>query len=67
MPNNFSFVIPGVLAGMERPGTFAKFRDDCEYLKMNRISAIVSLTDRAPTAGARYRPVGRANVLRVRR
>ena len=30
---------------MERPGTFAKLREDCEFLKMNRISAIVSLTD----------------------
>lgn len=45
MPNNFSFVIPGVLAGMERPGTFAKLRDDCEFLKNHKISAIVSLTE----------------------
>lgn len=45
MPNNFSFVIPSVLAGMERPGTFAKLRDDLEYLKQHRISAIVSLTE----------------------
>ena len=45
MPNNFSFVIDGVLAGMERPGTFAILRDDLEYLKMNKISAIVSLTE----------------------
>jgi len=45
MPHNFSFVIDRVLAGMERPGTFGKLRDDLEYLKMNRISAIVSLTD----------------------
>jgi len=45
MPNNFSFVIPGVLAGMERPGTFSKLRDDCEFLKNHKISAIVSLTE----------------------
>jgi atypical dual specificity phosphatase len=45
MPNNFSFVIDGVLAGMERPGTFAKLREDLEYLKINKISAIVSLTE----------------------
>ncbi len=44
-PNNFSFVIPAVLAGMERPGTFSKLRDDCEFLKNHKISAIVSLTE----------------------
>lgn len=32
---------------MERPGTFAKLRDDCEFLKYHRISAIVSLTETA--------------------
>ncbi|HEY3324591.1 MAG TPA: dual specificity protein phosphatase 23 [Planctomycetota bacterium] len=46
MPNNFSFVIDGVLAGMERPGTFAKLREDLEFLKENKIHAIVSLTER---------------------
>jgi atypical dual specificity phosphatase len=45
MPNNFSFVIPGVLAGMERPGTFAKLREDFEFLKNHKISAIASLTE----------------------
>ena len=45
MPNNFSFVITGILAGMERPGTFSKLRDDLEFLKMRKISAIVSLTE----------------------
>ena len=45
MPNNFSFVIEGVLAGMERPGTFYKLREDLEFLKMCNINAIVSLTD----------------------
>jgi atypical dual specificity phosphatase len=45
MPHNFSFVIPNALAGMERPGTFNKLRDDLEYLKAHKISAIVSLTE----------------------
>ncbi len=45
MPANFSFVIDGVLAGMERPGTFARLRDDLEFLKDHKISAIVSLTE----------------------
>jgi atypical dual specificity phosphatase len=45
MPNNFSFVIDRVLAGMERPGTFSKLREDFEFLKTQKISAIVSLTE----------------------
>jgi len=45
MPNNFSFVIEGVLAGMERPGTFARLRDDLEFLKLHKIHSIVSLTE----------------------
>ena len=45
MPHNFSFIIPGVLAGMERPGTFCKLREDLEFLKSKRISAIISLTE----------------------
>jgi atypical dual specificity phosphatase len=46
MPHNFSFVIEGVLAGMERPGTFAKFRNDLEFLQSQNVRAIVSLTER---------------------
>jgi len=45
MPHNFSFVIEDILAGMERPGTFAKLREDLEFLKMQNINAIVSLTE----------------------
>jgi atypical dual specificity phosphatase len=45
MPHNFSFIIAGALAGMERPGTFAKLREDLEFLKKHRINAIVSLTE----------------------
>ena len=45
MPHNFSFVVPAVLAGMERPGTFAPLRDDLEFLKMHNLSAIVSLSE----------------------
>lgn len=45
MPNNFCFVIEDALAGMERPGTFAKLRDDFEFLKLNKISVIVTLTE----------------------
>jgi atypical dual specificity phosphatase len=46
MPHNFSYVIPNVLAGMERPGSFYKLREDMEFLKMNHISAIISLTEK---------------------
>ena len=45
MPANFSFVIDNVLAGMERPGTFARLREDLEFLKDQKIGAIVSLTE----------------------
>ncbi|MCY3020496.1 MAG: dual specificity protein phosphatase family protein [Planctomycetota bacterium] len=45
MPNNFSFVLEGVLAGMECPGTFLSLRSDLEFLKGQNISAIVSLTE----------------------
>ncbi|HLX64143.1 MAG TPA: dual specificity protein phosphatase family protein [Planctomycetota bacterium] len=45
MPTNFSFVIESLLAGMERPGTFARLREDLEFLKDKKIGAIVSLTE----------------------
>ena len=45
MPGNFSFVIDGVLAGMERPGTCARLREDFEFLKDQHVGAIVSLTE----------------------
>jgi atypical dual specificity phosphatase len=45
MPHNFSFLIEGVLAGMERPGTFSKLRNDLEFLQSKNIRAIVSLTE----------------------
>src|SRR5262245_5636417 len=45
MPHNFSFIIQGKLAGMERPGTHGKLRDDLEFLRMKNVHAIVSLTE----------------------
>jgi atypical dual specificity phosphatase len=45
MPHNFSFIVQGKLAGMERPGSHGKLRDDLEFLRMNNIHAIVSLTE----------------------
>jgi len=45
MPHNFSFVIEGVLAGMECPGTFAKLRNDLEFFQSRNIRAVVSLTE----------------------
>src|SRR6185503_14933132 len=47
MPNNFCFVIEGVLAGMERPGTHASLREDLAFLKKSGVGAIVSLTESA--------------------
>jgi len=45
MPSNFGFVIEGVLAGMERPGSYAALQADLAFLKENGIRAIVSLTE----------------------
>ena len=47
MPHNFTFIIAGVLAGMERPGTFNKLREDLEFLLSKRVRAMVSLTETA--------------------
>jgi atypical dual specificity phosphatase len=44
---NFSFVIPGKLAGMEFPGSFATVDEDLALLKERGIGAVVSLSERA--------------------
>lgn len=45
MVTNFSFVIPGVLAGMARPGRFGRLEDDLAFLRGQGIGGIVSLTE----------------------
>lgn len=45
MPTNFGYVIDGVLAGMERPGTYASLEEDLAFLRDRGIGAIVSLTE----------------------
>ncbi|MFH1378089.1 MAG: dual specificity protein phosphatase 23 [Planctomycetota bacterium] len=42
---NFSFIIPGRLAGMSRPGQASALRDDLEFLLRKNVGAIVSLTE----------------------
>ena len=42
---NFSFVIPGRLAGMSRPGRVSDLRGDLEFLLRKNVGAIVSLTE----------------------
>ena len=44
MPPNFSFVLPGRLAGMARPGTKAPLDEDLCFLRDQGIGAVVSLT-----------------------
>lgn len=44
MPSNYTVVIDGVLAGMERPGSSVPLVKDLEFLKEEGIGAIVSLT-----------------------
>lgn len=45
MPGNFSYLIGGRLAGMERPGTHADLQADLQFLDKEGFSAIVSLTE----------------------
>lgn len=56
MPHNFSFVVPGQLAGMERPGNFDELEKDLEFLRSQGITCIVSLTEQKLNADliARY-------------
>lgn len=44
---NFSFIIPGLLAGMACPGTISPLLDDLQELKQSGIRSIVSLTERS--------------------
>jgi Predicted protein-tyrosine phosphatase len=46
MPNNFSYVIPGKLAGSAQPGRWQDLERDLSALKRRKIQAIVSLTER---------------------
>ena len=47
MADNFSFILDGVLAGMERPGTYATLEKDLEFLRSQGVGAVVSLTETA--------------------
>ena len=57
MPDNFSFVLEGKLAGMARPGRSVPLEDDIEFLKAQGISAIVSVTEK-PLDGGIVRTLG---------
>ncbi|HZY31849.1 MAG TPA: protein-tyrosine phosphatase family protein, partial [Candidatus Methylomirabilis sp.] len=46
MPDNFSFVIEGRLAGMARPGRSSPLEEDLAFLMARGIGAIVSMTER---------------------
>ena len=49
MPSNFSFLIPGRLAGCAQPGAFGGLPADLEALRRQGIVALVSLTEAPPT------------------
>jgi len=42
---NFSFVVPGALAGMARPGSAGSLAEDLAFLKIEGIEAIISLSE----------------------
>jgi len=45
---NFSFIIPGKLAGLARPGSQSELENDLRELKAKNIGALVSLTPQPP-------------------
>ncbi len=45
MPNQFSWIIPDKLAGMERPGSVCKLEEDLEFLKNVGINIIINLEE----------------------
>lgn len=57
MPGNFSFVIPGKLAGSGRPGGYGDPRSDLAGLARQGIGAIVTLTEE-PLDPAALKDVG---------
>lgn len=52
MPHNFSFVIPGKLAGMARPGIVSDLESELIWLRGAGIGAIASLTEQPLDARA---------------
>jgi protein-tyrosine phosphatase len=46
VPERFSWVIEGVLAGMERPGLFYHREDDMKFLREKGIEVIISLEEK---------------------
>jgi atypical dual specificity phosphatase len=46
VPERFSWVVEGVIAGMERPGLFGGYEDDLAFLKGEGIAAIVNLEEK---------------------
>lgn len=45
MPNQFSWIIPDKLAGMERPGSVCSLEEDLEFLKNVGIDIIINLEE----------------------
>src|ERR1700730_1942409 len=45
MPERFSWIIPGRLAGMERPGLLCRLEEDLKFLKDVEIDTIVNLEE----------------------
>jgi atypical dual specificity phosphatase len=46
LPERFSWVVEGVIAGMERPGLFNSHEDDLAFLKGEGIGVIVNLEEK---------------------
>ncbi|MDK2972269.1 MAG: hypothetical protein PWP23_2024 [Candidatus Sumerlaeota bacterium] len=46
MLDNFSFLLPGKLAGSAEPGSWGNLREDLEFARSQGISGVVTLTER---------------------
>jgi len=46
MPERFSWIIEGNIAGMERPGLFFPIEEDLEFLKSQGVGVIVNLQEK---------------------
>lgn len=46
MPERFSWIVEGTIAGMERPGLFYPLEDDLAFLKSQGIEVIVNLQEK---------------------
>ena len=58
MPHNFSFVLPGKLAGSGLPGEYQPLVEDLKEFRREGVAAVVSLTERPPGTPEEFSAAG---------